>query len=172
MKTLLSLLVVGVVVVGGYFAFSGNKEEVADTSTNTDTAEETEGKKMAFADFLKQGGSYKCTVNQSVNNIEASGVTYLNDGMIRGEYSTTVQGRNIDGTMIVRDGYTYSWTSMLPGQGFKAKVVESTGDGSAGTSGAYSFNAEQVGDYDCQPWTPDSSKFVVPTSITFKDVSA
>jgi hypothetical protein len=174
-KTLMSLLVVGVVVVGGYFALSKDSSIEKQDSTNTtaeNTPEQTDTRKMAFADLLKQGGTYKCTVTQNVNNTETMGTTYMDGSMIRGEYNTKVQGMSIDSTMVVRDGYTYSWSSALPNMGFKAKVVESTGgDTSAPVSGNYSFNAEQIGEYDCEAWTADASKFAIPTNITFKDVS-
>ncbi len=148
-KTLISVLVVGVIVVGGYFSINKDKggadtqKEVSTTGTETTdtTKPETAGKKMAFSEFIKNGGSYKCTVNQNVNNTTTVGTTYIDGSMIRGEYNTKVSGMSIDSTMIVRDGYTYSWSSALPSMAFKAKVVASTGDTSAPVSGTYSFNA-------------------------------
>lgn len=176
-KTLISVLVVGVLVVGGYFVFRGNKvidnAQVANNEISGEQEQTTvpSGKKMAFSEFMKQGGSYKCEVNQDVNDVETKGVTYINDGMVRGEYNTKVQGQNINSTLIVRDGFVYSWTSMLPNMGFKAKAdTSASGDVTAGASGSYSWNAEQIGDYNCEAWTVDQSKFTVPTNITFKMV--
>lgn len=185
-------VLVGIVVIGGgYYALNTSKNNNTDQSqnevvvedTNTLNQEEdvannivaeepTSNKKMAFSQFLANDkGSYQCTVNQYVNNIESKGKVYLNNGMINGEFNTTVSGISIDTYLIVRDGFTYTWSSMLQGTGFKAKVVESTNTNTdTKTSGQYSFNAEQIGNYDCQPWTPDESKFTLPSSIIFKEV--
>lgn len=179
-------VLVGIIVVGGgYFSLNAAKNNnskvivteentslKSEVTTKTDKKAEPLGKKMAFSQFIKQGkGAYECTVNQYVQNIESKGKVYINDTMIRGEFNTKVAGMSIDTNMIVRDGYTYNWSSLLPGTGFKAKAVASTeGNLSTGTSGEYSFNAEQIGDYDCQIWTLDESKFVIPAGIIFKEV--
>lgn len=169
--------VVAVLVVGGYFAYQANKPEGVDRiefpneekSEEQGKAPEQTGKKMAFSQFLKQGGAYKCEVNQDINGVETKGTTYINDGMVRGEYNTKIQGANVDSTFIVRDGFVYSWSSMLPNMGFKMKTdVNASGNAGASASGSYSWNAEQIGDYNCEPWTVDQSKFTVPTNITFK----
>jgi len=184
-------VLVGVIFVGGgYYALNVSKnnntntlenEIVVDTNTNqedntTNTETTTDatpsGKKMAFSQFIAtEKGSYECTVNQYVNNIESKGKVYINNGMIKGEFNTKTAGFNIDTSLIVRDGFTYTWSSLLPGSGFKAKVVaDTTKNTDTKTSAQYSFNAEQIGDYDCQPWTVDESKFIVPSSIVFKEV--
>ncbi len=163
-KTILSVLLAVVVVVGGYFALRTAPQTANAPVESSDNA----NKKMAFADFMKSGGTYKCTVNQSVNGVDTKGTTYLDNGMIRGEFSNKIQGYNIDVTFIVREGFTYTWTSMMPNTGFKSKVMMGSTSGSnAGTSGSYSFNAEQIGDYDCQPWNADTSMFTIPANITF-----
>jgi hypothetical protein len=185
MTKILSWILGAVVVLGGIYYFFLRVDSVETTTGLEDAGSidvsegdlfgtmpaDESGKKMAFSEFLKQGGSYKCEVNQYVNEMETKGTTYINDGMIRGEYNTKVQNMNVDSTMIVRDGYTYSWTSVMPTTGFKAKVAEVVGgDAVAGPSGQYSFNATQIGDYNCEAWTADASKFTIPTNITFKDV--
>ncbi len=178
MSKIMIWVVIGVVVVvGGYSLISNSKlseknEEVVNSTLSEPTEEATSGKKMAFSEFIKNGGSYKCTVNQSVNGTDTVGTTYIDGGMIRGEYNTKVQNLNVDSTLIVRDGYTYTWTSMTPNMGFKAKVVESIGgDIDAGMSGQYSFNAEQIGDYNCEAWSSDASKFALPAGVTFNELA-
>lgn len=179
-KTIISILIIGAVAVGGYFLSKSNKGGYQETKgeTNVEVSKEEatkpNGKKIAFSEFIKQSGSYKCTVNQSLNNTVTKGTTYLSNGMIRGEYNTKVSGMSVDSTILVRDGYTYSWNSMMPSMGFKMKVQTTTNTPNVGASasGSYSFNAEQIGDYDCQAWTVDQSKFAVPTTITFKEMSS
>lgn len=143
---------------------------VGEPNPSAPQAGKPEGKKMAFSEFIKQGGAYKCTVSQLVEGIATKGVTYIDGTMIRGEYTTNAQGMSVDSTLIVRDGYTYTWTSMAPGMGFKAKAQEGTGETNTPTSASYSFNAEQIGDYDCQPWSADASLFALPKDVTWTEM--
>ena len=169
---IIGLVLAGLVVVGGsgYFLIKNNSQPATVVDESEVITKATDGKKIPFSEFIKTGGSYKCTVNQSVGGVDTKGLTYLNNKMIRGEYNTKVQGMSIDTTLIVRDGFTYTWTSLAPTMGFKAKVVDKAPDNQAEMSGKYSFNAEQIGDYDCQSWTADDSKFTLPTSVTFKEI--
>lgn len=175
-KTITIAVAILIVAILGYVALQpGKTDTVVNTApgpqgTDQQETEQSAGKKMAFSQFMKQGGSYKCTVYQYVNDSSTQGIVYLNDGLMRGEYSTTVQGKNIDATVIVRDGYAHTWTSMSSTMGFKSKIVEDPETGSAGTTGTYSYSADQIGDYDCQPWTADASLFVLPAEVSFKEV--
>jgi len=172
-KTIAGILVVGVVVVGGYFIFKGKTPE----STAVTKGEQTEakpaetGKKMAFSEFVKQGGSYKCDVKQAMSDIQNSGTVYMSGGKMRGEFSTIAEGRPMQTSFIFRDGYSYTWSSMMPSMGFKMKVATDTASTSGDASGTYSWNAKQIGDYNCVAWTGDETKFTVPTSVTFRDMS-
>lgn len=170
-KTIGIALAVLVVVGGGLYMYKGNNTAPAVDSGDLAGGTQLAGKKMAFSELIKQGGSYQCTVKQYVNDTESTGTVFLHKDHIRGEFTTAVQGMNIDTTMIVKDGYTYTWTSAMPNKGFKAKAVEVVGgDAVVGTSGTYSFDATQIGDYDCQDWNADDSKFVIPTNVTFTEV--
>jgi hypothetical protein len=171
-KTWMMVLGVGVVLVGGYFALTSNKvAENTQTSNNTNT--EQSAKKMAFGDFVKQGGAYKCEVKQRVSDFENNGTVYINGGNMMGEYNTVAEGRMMNTSFIMKDGYSYTWSSALPNMGFKVKVETSTtGNTSADTSGTYAWNASQIGDYNCEPWNVDQSKFVPPDNITFKDMTS
>ncbi len=179
-KIILGILVGGGVLLAVAASFilpvrySTSISENVTTSETLETTNPTAGKKMAFSEFLKQGnGDYKCTVNQDVNGSVTVGTTYPSGGMIRGEYNTKVQNMNVDSTFIVRDGFSYSYTSLAPTMGFKVKVVEpKEGDVSTATSGSYQWNAQNIGDYDCEPWTVDPSKFTIPTNITFQEIKA
>jgi hypothetical protein len=165
--------IVGVVVIatGAYFVINSKNDDVGG-SEKGGMMENKSGKKMAFSEFVKQGGSYECTVNQNVGGTDTKGTTFISGGNIRGEYNTKTQGMSIDTNFIVKDGYSYTWTSMMPNVGFKSKVVASTDtNANAPTSGQYSFNAEQIGDYECKAWSADESKFAIPSTIKFQDMS-
>lgn len=178
-------IALAVVVLGGvgYMAYSqldnnpGHMSVTLPTATSTDNTPTPSGKKIAFSELVKQGGSYECTVKQAVSNMDSDGVVFMNRDRIRGEFSTLTQGIKIDTSMIVKDGYTYTWSSMMPGAGFKIKMDSPTGagahttaDAETSTNGSYSWNADQIGDYYCKEWAVDESKFTLPTSVKFTEI--
>jgi hypothetical protein len=177
-KTLLTILAVVVIGAGAYFALnkssSTDEAQVSSSVTpNASTSSQPSGKKMSFSSFLQNDkGSYKCVVNQDVQGITSTGTVYISNGNVSGKFSTTAQGMNIDTNFVTKDGYSYTWSS-LSKTGFKVKVNTEKGEVNPtnGTSGTYSWNAEQIGDYDCQDWNADASVFAVPTSITFTEMN-
>ncbi len=183
-KTIIIALGAVVVVAGGAFLISRNSSHTSPTdlvpSNATTTAAAADasasasgaGKKIPFSELVKQGGAYSCTVHQYVANTDTQGSVYISGGNMRGEFSTAVQGMTIGTSFIVRDGYSYTWSSLAPTRGFKVAVAKSAaqGDSSAPASGTFSFNADQIGDYNCVAWTPDASKFAIPSSVTFTAV--
>ncbi len=170
------ILAVLVVIGGGVYMYtSKDATPVVEDAGNLAGGTQPAGKKIPFSELLKQGGSYQCTVDQYVGDMTSKGTVFIDKDRIRGEFSTTVQGMNVDTSMIVRDNFTYTWSSLMAGKGFKAKVVEVVGGDAAvntGTSGTYSFNASQIGDYDCKEWSVDESKFVLPTNVTFTEIKS
>lgn len=172
-KIIMWVVIVGVLAVGGYFALNPKNADEGAVVPEETTETMTEEKKMAFGEFVKGGGAYKCTVAQHVGDVTSNGTVYINDQMLRGEFNSAVNGLNVDSNMIVRDGYTYTWSSMTPNMGFKIKVAENTaGDVGASASASYAWNSETIGDYDCEPWSIDASLFTVPANITFQEMGA
>lgn len=146
-------------------------ESVIDIATTTasTTPEKPTGKKMAFSEFMKQGGSYKCTVTQTVATMTTNGIVFIDSGKVKADFAVSVAGQSINTSMIVRDGYTYTWTSTMPTKGFKTKIVATSGDSSASPKGTITWDGSQIGDYSCEPWTADASVFTLPTTVTFTE---
>jgi len=170
MQKIITWVVIGaVVVVGGYFAVT---YKPTPSKTDTATTPTSSGKKMAFSEFLKRNENSKCTVTQSISGLETKGTIFTYNSMLRGEFKTEAYGKTIQTDFILRDGYTYTWTSAAPTMGFKVKVAVPQGTNLSPASGQIGFNAETVGDYDCQPWIPDQSKFILPIGVSFKEMTA
>ncbi len=170
-KQLIGLVVIVLVIVGGYFIFGENKE-VNNEELGEVKEEQPAGKKMAFSQFLKQGGAYKCEILQSMGDFTNSGTMYINGKTLRGEFSTVAEGIKMDSSFVSRDGYTYTWSSMTPGMGFKMKTIENieVPDTNVDISGNYAWSADQVGDYNCENWVVDASKFETPKDVTFTEL--
>lgn len=170
MKIIIWILIIGAVVFGGYSLVHNKNSVVVKTEEQQvpiEKPEESTGKKMAFAQFVKQGGSYQCTVHQAVSDFDTEGTVFISKGNIRGEFKTIAEGKNVTSSILVRDGFMYAWSSMMPKSGMKMVVKADAQNNGASGSGTYSWNAEQIGEYDCTPWAPDESTFAVPTAITF-----
>lgn len=172
-KIIIAVIIIVLLGVGGYMLFAGQDEAMvtAENSSDANTNQESDGKKMAFTEFMKQGGTYKCEVNQNVGDTTTKGTTYMDGGMIRGEYVTQVQGMTVSSYSIIRDGYSYGWSSMAPTMGYKVKIdTAAAANTNTSTSGSYTFNAETIGDYNCEAWTADASMFALPAGVTFREV--
>jgi hypothetical protein len=136
-------------------------------SSSTETVSKNEvGKKMAFSQFLKQGGAYTCTVNQTINNETSKGTMYIDNGKVRSEFTIAIKGQNIAMNFLVLDGYSYMWNSMTPTMGFKIKN-DTEATVTATPNAPVAWNADQIGDYTCDTWTVDTSKFTVPSTVKF-----
>jgi hypothetical protein len=170
-KKLIILVILVAVVVGAYFVFGGSKEVKNEELGNTND-EQPSGKKMAFSQFLKQGGAYKCEVKQYMSDFENSGTMYISGKNMRGEFSTVAEGRTMNSSFISRDGYSYTWSSVTPGMGFKIKAEAETSNESAGVNGTYAWSADQIGDYNCESWVVDTTKFELPKDVTFQEIKS
>ncbi len=168
MKTIIWVVVLGVVVFGVYSLSGKNKinyqQQVASENSQQQSAvgENPVGKKMAFSEFVKQNGSYQCSVKQATSDFDSSGTVYMNDGKMRGEFTTIAEGINVKSYIIMRDGFIYTWSSAAPKIGFKMAIKADTTN-----SGTYTWDPKQIGDYDCSTWTLDESKLTVPSEVTF-----
>jgi hypothetical protein len=186
--TLFAKVIIGLVLLGGigggaYYAIHSeekmNDQAVAQESTATTTADASTatastGKKMAFSEFIKSGNAYTCTVHQNMMGTDTQGKVDVYNQMVRGEFTTQAQGQTITTNFLARDGYSYTWTSMMPKMGFKAKVnTQATANTGTNTevSCEYAFDANMVGDYNCTATTVDNAKFAVPTTIKFTEMS-
>src|SRR3989344_2936863 len=156
-KTTWGVIIAIVVVVGGYFLLTGKKG-----AENGPMNESQTEKKVAFAEFVKQGGSYKCEIKNNINDAGSSGTVYVSDGVVRGEFNTLTAGKMVTTYFLVRDGFSYAWFSTDPTKGFKIKEDTSVS--------ASSDWANQIGDYSCESWTADRVMFEVPASVAFQEI--
>lgn len=168
-KTLIAVVLVGLVVVGGYFTLKSKDVVESPVVQNEEPSTETSGKKIAFSELVAQKGSYKCEVKQSMSDFENTGTVYMEGGNLSGSFTTVAEGRNMESYFIMKDGYMYNWSSFAPTMGIKIKAQA---NGQAESKDTYSWSTEQIGDYDCEAWTVDSSKFTLPEGVVFTEVKA
>jgi hypothetical protein len=136
------------------------------TATGTQATLGASGKKIPFTEFVSKGGSYTCTVTQTISDTTSVGMVYIHDAQLRVDFTTDVVGKSMKISTIIKDGYAYSWTSATPGKGQKTKIVSPTTLGTTSTTSAV-WNSTQVGDYSCESWAVDNQMFELPKAVTF-----
>lgn len=174
MKTIFWILVVCALGVVGYMAFKSEQAEAPVQSGEVQSSVQ-DGKKMPFDAFVKTDkGSYRCTVDQYLNDMDSEGVVYVSGGAIRGEFKTIAEGKTVETSFLIKGGYQYVWSPMLGSMGIKLRQETDASAAAGGTvpSGTYSWDASQIGEYDCQPWVKTDATFALPTNVTFTDASA
>ncbi|HET7099481.1 MAG TPA: hypothetical protein VFI61_04595 [Patescibacteria group bacterium] len=131
----------------------------------------TSGSK-SLKDLLTSGVAQKCTYSTTTDNMTSSGTTYISNGKVRGDFSSTVSGKTTASHMIVDGKTNYIWTDGTK-TGFKTTVEDSTTttNTSGNTSGEFG-DLNQKSDYKCSAWVVDSSYFTPPADVAFSDFSA
>lgn len=157
-----------VVVVAGILVFMGMDRDMMIPGTSQvgeENIEEstTSAQPTSLNALLASGISQKCSFS-STRNETSSGTVFIAMGQVRGDFSATSQGTTYHGHFIVKDDTTYVWADGMP-QGFKSSFSASGGKANA------QIDPDAPADYSCEPWSADESLFVVPTSISFVDVS-
>ena len=170
-----------VVAGGGYYLWSSQsapaqsntqgtsqQETQAQADQNAAQAAQSGDYSGSLADLAARGGSWQCSVDSKALDAASSGTTYVSGNLVRADFTTTVQSYGkVESHLIVRDGYSYSWSPIMPG-GIKTKVT-AAGQGGTSTSGS-GASANQSYSYHCEPWTPDASLFAVPANVTFRPI--
>ncbi len=125
--------------------------------------------------IIEQGKNLECDWKLPTDAGEANpfgtGKLYTTANKGRSEISGNSSGMSIDGNAIYKDGEAYSWITVAgTTMGFKFDKTELENMNSEMTT-EQKQQAEQIRAkmiFDCKPWTPDESKFVLPSGVEFK----
>ncbi len=163
-KIIIGVVALIIIGVGGYMLMPKNQAPVSETTTNTETAQNSEPSTLRA--LMASGGSQKCTFNSSTANSQSEGVVYIGQGQLRGDFTSVASGQTQNGHFIVKDNTTHLWVDGMS-QGFKAEFSASA----SASSGAGEINPDAPVDYKCSSWTTDPSMFVLPSSVTFRTMA-
>ncbi|MEK7180440.1 MAG: hypothetical protein AAB706_03105 [Patescibacteria group bacterium] len=173
-KLALTYLTLGVVVIGAIaFVTITNKPttstQLIGTETNNEASVIMAGGKVSMKDLIVGGKAQQCLISSSNEFSQSSGVVYVANGKVRGDFDSLSQGVQVQSHMIVDGDYSYIWTSES-NQGFKTKIDASTTN-SASQTNQQGIDYNQQMDYACSPWSADASFFVLPKGIIFTDLA-
>lgn len=166
MNTKMIVGIVGVIIlIGGiaYFAMGKGGTESADTSSAQQATP------SSMKELMASGVSQRCTFNDAPAGSATQGTVYIGGGKVRTDFTSQSSSGSVSGHMIADGTTIYTWMDNMS-TGFKMSM-SATQSSSSGSS-QQGIDVNKKVDYNCSPWSVDASLFVVPTSITFSDMSA
>ena len=158
-----AVVIIGVII--GFFAMqkTGNPDTDKQTATNN-----TGGQKMSMKALLGVGKTQKCTFSNSADISNSSGTVYIANGKMRGDFTSTTDGKTFESHMIIMDNTSYLWGDGMP-QGIKMSF-DDIQKPDADQKQSIDINQEVA--YSCESWSSDAGTIALPADITFTDYSA
>lgn len=151
---LIGVAVVAVVALGAYLVI--NKTVMLPSLGS---------KQTSIKALLAAGTNQNCTFTTTNGESSSSGEVFITAGKLRGDFTSVTAGKTTKSHMIVSNDIAYVWIEE-PLQGFRMSF-ESMGN----TKGdAVDPSAET--NYTCRPWNAEESKFSLPETVNFQDMTA
>jgi hypothetical protein len=167
-KVLMAVVGVAVVGAGAWYLLQGGTEKVSVTG-QTDGHVTGETETGTWNDLLGMATPMECSTGMKTDGVENVGTVFVSGGNMRGDFSSTVNGKTVDSHIIAKADGIYTWSSGMP-QGVKMPRPTATAPAPANSTQSFDPNTEL--NYSCKAWVADNSKFTPPTDITFMDVAA
>ncbi len=181
----LVILIVAALAVGGGVYYSKNKgpskNKMGDESNNASTTVKANADASvvmggkgngSIRSLLALGKDTMCTYTTTSAQGTMSGTMYISGTMMRGDFQMkSGTSAAVDSHMIKTGDTVYTWSGT---QGAKMDMAMTGNSSNANLNASQksTMDLDQKVDYDCQSWSKDASKFVVPTTVKFVDVSA
>ena len=163
-KTLvIAMVLLALLSAGGLGAFLVLSNRSQTPSTITQQEGSTEGK--SIKDLLTMQGSQECSFSDEAGN---SGMVYTANGKMRGDFTSAGPQGSINSHMVT-DAQTARLWKDGQAQGFMMNITGLT-DSATNQQGQVDIN--KAINFDCNAWSADNSKFVIPTNIEFTDLSS
>lgn len=157
-KAVVGVVALIVVAIGAYFLVSMQAPVAQPANEFT----EQNGSAVSLQSLVAAGAPVTCTFSTTTAQGTESGTVYVANGNVAGDFTQTDSAQvSVSAHLIVEDQTSYVWTS-ASNTGYKSTVTQ--GQSSMQSNGV-SYNSQV--NYSCQPWTPDQSKFDLPSNISF-----
>ena len=152
---------------------------VDDNASSNDVNNGSSNMSGSIFDLIKSGDNLVCTFNTTTETGEVDGTTYISNNKMRGDFVIRDGSLTMTSSTISDGEWLYSWSSAIQ-QGMKMKLDQFADEDITNPDSPVSNeNTDQTPldglkqdyEYDCDSWSVDSSKFDVPSDITFVDYS-
>ncbi len=168
---ILILAIVAAIGGGVYYSKKAKMDEQkVEENTEVEGNAEVKGNlplnaKGTIREIFALGKNSMCTFSGASAQGSVSGTMYISKDMARGDFVMTQTGKTaINSSMIRQNSNVYMWSGT---QG----ATMSFGDINKAAA-SQNMDIDQKIDYKCVDWTPDQSKFAVPTTVKFVNLEA
>lgn len=169
---IIAIIVVALLVAGGAALALLNSKPTSSTKTasNASTPNATTTTESAsIDDLLSRNASLECTYNVVDGESTNTGVAYFSGAKdMYGEFTNKTSTSQTTAHVIRQGDTQYVWLAGST-DGYKANVAAYDPQKQAQMS--QQFDPSKKYQFQCKNWTKDSSKFVPPTNVTFRDIS-
>ncbi len=164
-KALISIVVAALVVlgVGGYLLLQ-NKSASKPAVIAKPQAVPTVSPEKSLRELLSMGQAQQCTFTEA----STSGTVYIGDSKMRGDFATTQEGKAIASHVIMSGKSMNLWMDGAK-TGFMMTIDPE--EEKAEAKNQQNIDLDKKGSYKCNAWTVDATKFMLPTNVTFSDLS-
>lgn len=178
---IIAIAVVIIAIAGGFFVMnrSGSSPSVpTETSSESPSDTASSGEiTSTLPDVIGRGENLECDfripVEQGSENPFNAGKLWTTGNQGRSTITANVNGSQMEANAIYKDNTAYTWMSMAgKTMGYKFSQSELEKMDSSLTPEERQ-QAEQVRSemlFNCNPWTPDASKFVLPSDVNFQEL--
>ena len=178
---LVGIVVVLLLIVGYLMAKRADApSDLTGDNNNTEDTQQSLGDRIAdsaktsLAGMVALGKNQSCTFSSSANGIESKGAVLMSGGMMRGDFSSTVQGEVqvthmiSDGkeSRIWVDGQTQGYLMKIPEKSDTPTSPDTPVSSQPDTRMPIDINDDTTA-YDCTSWSAEASAFTPPANITF-----
>lgn len=172
------IIVVAILVgTGGFIMMRRSTTEPVTLnpgSINAPTSSSVQEMSSTIPDIVGRGQNLECDWRMPTTGSEnpfGAGKLYTTGNKGRSQIAGGTEGVAIEGNAVYKDGEVYSWISAAgTTMGFKFSKDELASMESEMTA-EQRQQAEQIRQqmiFNCKPWTPDESKFTLPSGVEFK----
>lgn len=159
--------IVAIIVILGviYFATKGGgNSEVASNTSSQSTAQQ-ESDAGSIKELIAADKDRHCTFTLNEQEGSSAGDIYVGNKKMRGDFTTKVANVETKSHMIYDGATSYVW---MDGQsnGFKMALDANQSN----TNQSQTVDVNKDFNFDCDSWSPDSSKFELPSGVTFSEM--
>jgi len=166
-------IIVSFVLLFGVFILAGcgnqnietGDEDVATVSTDNMSEEKFES---TMEDLYKKWGKMTCTMTTTEEGVKMNGILYIDGKKMRSDVKGSVEGINIEMSTLIKDGYSYSWSS-ASNEGWKMAYGEEEMEEWMNDA-ATDTDAETPMSFNCKKGVSGVS-FDLPSNIEFKEMA-
>ena len=158
-----------VLLLGFQFLDKGEvKEEIVGEEKTSEVSTP-----KTLLDLVAMGNEVMCSYSYAdEDGDETEGEVFVAGGKTRSNYKAMMaDGKATEGSAITDGEYSYVWGSGME-DGIKVRMRNEAEEPNEATVTSEYVQPDRAMDYRCDPWTPDSSVFMLPENVEFRDLDA